>query len=59
VIAIIPKQPISAPDLGQEAKSECEREESVHPDCLNAQVLEVVLDIIKMQAIEPCPFDGW
>jgi len=44
--------------LGQEAESECESEKSIHPDCLDAQVFEVVLDIIEMQAIKPCPFDG-
>jgi hypothetical protein len=48
MMGIIPKQPIPTPDLGQEAEGECESEESVHPNCLNAQVFEMVLDIIEM-----------
>jgi hypothetical protein len=48
MMGIIPKQPIPAPNLGQEAEGECESEESVHPNCLNAQVFEMVLDIIEM-----------
>jgi hypothetical protein len=59
MMGIIPKQPIPAPNLGQEAEGECESDESVYPNCLNAQVFEVVLDIIEMQAVEPCSFDGW
>jgi hypothetical protein len=59
MMGIIPKQPIPAPNLGQEAEGECESDESIHPYCLNAQVFEVVFDIIEMQAIEPCSLDGW
>jgi hypothetical protein len=59
MMGIIPKQPKPASNLSEEAEGECEGEESVHPDCLNTQMLEVVLDIIEVQAVQPCSFDGW
>jgi hypothetical protein len=59
MMGVIPKQPIPTPDLGEEAESECESDKSVHPDCLDSQVFEVVLDIIEMEAVEPCSFGGW